>query len=105
MKKFNRVARLFKRIKCEIMYYKAVSLAEKSAEKTQQVYFILPTAGKKLMVVNRAEYIVMRKRKMTDKDAKAKDLYQDAIYHTLCRSKNAKRKKHRRFLKWQGVVD
>lgn len=105
MKKFKKFRRLFKRIKCEIMYYKAVQMAEKASARKGQVYFILPTAGKKLMVVNRAEYLIMRKRKMTDKDAKAKDLYRDAIYHTLCHSKNAKRKKHRRFLKWQGVID
>lgn len=106
MKKFKKVRRFFKRIKCELMYRKAVGLAEKaSALHQSEVYFVLPTAGKKLMVASKAEYLVLRKKKYTDKDAKPRQLYKDAIYHTLCHSKKAKRDKHRRFLRWQGVID
>lgn len=106
MKKFKKVRRFFKRIKCELMYRKAVGLAEKASAKHRgDVYFVLPTAGKKLMVASKAEYLVLRKKKYTDKDAKPSHLYRDAIYHTLCHSKKAKQTKRRRFLRWQGVLD
>lgn len=95
-----KLTKIINRLKCELMYRRAVSMADKASSKDGQVYFVLPTETKKLMVINHAQYILFRKKGLTPKDAKPKDLFRSSVYHTNCRSDKAKRMKKRKFLSW-----
>lgn len=100
---FKKVKRLIHRIKCELMYRKATTAADKMASKDGDIYYVLPTEKGKLMVINRNQYLSFRKVGLTPKDGKPRDLFHDCLYHTNCRSKNAKRGRKRKFLRWKGL--
>lgn len=94
----------FKRIQCEIIYRKAVDMANRAAQKNQEVYFVLPMSSGKLIVVNKEQYKYFREKKLTPKDAKVRDLFKDSVYHTLCKSEKGKRQKKLKYLRWKGVL-
>lgn len=96
------IKKLFRRIKCELMYRQAVIKADKAAKSSNDVFFVLPTESGKLMIMTKSMYELFRRKKLVPKDAYAKDLFKDSVYHTRCRSVNAKRAKKRKFLKWKG---
>lgn len=96
---------IIKRIKCEIMYRKATAAADyASRKKGGEVFYVLPTNSGKLMVMNRPMFEQFKKAHLTDKDFKARDLFKDCVYHTLCRSKNGRRSRKRKFLRWKGLL-
>lgn len=98
-----RPKKIFKRIKCELMYWNAVQAAHKLNRKTGIVYFVMPTESGKLMVMNYDEYKIYRQKGYTDKELKPKDLFKESVYHTNCKSKLGKQNKHRKFLRWKGL--
>jgi len=101
---FTKVKKLISRIKCELMYRKATAAADKMASKDGDIYYVLPTEKGKLMVMNRNQYMAFRKVGLTPKDGKPRDLFHDCLYHTNCKSKNGKRWRKRKFLRWKGVA-
>lgn len=95
--------KLLHRIKCEIMYRKAVSLADKTSAKNGKVYFVMPTETGKLMVISYEEYCAFRKAKLTPRDLRPRDMFRESLYHTNCKSKKGKQYKKHKFLRWQGL--
>lgn len=97
------IRKIFKRIKYELMYFRAVSMADKAHVKYGCDYFVMPTESDKLIVINKEEYRIFRNRKWTPKSVKARDLYRECVYHTACRSTKAKVSKKRKYLRWKGL--
>lgn len=96
---------IIKRIKCEIMYRKATAAAEyASRKKGGEVFYVLPMQSGKLMVTDRKMFEQFKKAHLTDKDFKARDLFKDCVYHTLCRSKKGRQSRKRKFLRWKGMI-
>lgn len=101
---FKKAKNILYRIKCELMYRKAVAAADRMAAKDGNVYFVLPTEKGKLMVINRSEYMAFRKVGLAPKEGKPKDLFHDCLYHTNCRSAKGKQHRKRKFLRWKGLA-
>lgn len=101
---FKRIKKAIYRTKCELMYRKATAAADKASSKDGDIYYVLPTEGGKLMVINRSQYQSFRKAGLTPKDAKTRDLFQDCLYHTNCHSKKAKAGRKRKYLRWKGLA-
>lgn len=95
---------IFKRIKSELMYRKAVCAADKAAKKSGEVHFVLPMESGRLIATNRKHFEAFKRMKLADKSVKTKDLFKDCVYHTNCRSRNGRRSKKRKFLKWKGLI-
>ena len=48
-----KITKIFKRIKCEIMYRQATAKADYAAKKNKgEIYFVLPTEKGNLMIMN-----------------------------------------------------
>ena len=82
-----KITKIFKRIKCEIMYRQATAKADYAAKKHKgEIYFVLPTEKGNLMIM------------------KSRDLFRDCVYHTNCKSERGKRSRKRKFLRWKGLI-
>lgn len=101
---FKKVKKAANRIKCELMYRKATTAADKMASKDGDIYYVLPTESGKLMVINRSQYMAFRKVGLAPKDGKPRDLFHDCLYHTNCHSTKAKQRRKRKFLRWKGLA-
>lgn len=105
MKAFRKIQRIVKRIQCEIIYRQATAKADRaSRKKGGDIFYVLPSESGKLMVMNRQMFAAFKKAHMTDNDMKVRDLFRDCVYHTLCHSKNGKRSRKRKFLRWKGLL-
>ena len=104
MKAIRVMKRIIKRIKCELMYRQATAQADCASRKNHgDIYYVLPTQSGKLMIMNRSMFATFRKAHLTDPDFKIRDLFRDCVYHTNCMSKNGKRNRKRKFLRWKGL--
>lgn len=64
-----KITKIFKRIKCEIMYRQATAKADYAAKKNKgEIYFVLPTEKGNLMIMNRPLFEAFKKTKLVDKD-------------------------------------
>ena len=100
-----KITKIFKRIKCEIMYRQATAKADSAAKKNKgEIYFVLPTEKGNLMIMNRPLFEAFKKTKLVDKDMKSRDLFRDCVYHTNCKSERGKRSRKRKFLRWKGLI-
>ena len=100
-----KVKKIFKRIKCEIMYRQATAKADLAAKKNHgDIFYVLPTQKGNLMIMNRSYFEAFKKTKLVDKDMKVRDLFRDCVYHTNCNSKNGKLSRKRKFLRWKGLI-
>ena len=76
-----KITKIFKRIKCEIMYRQATAKADYAAKKNKgEIYFVLPTEKGNLMIMNRPLFEAFKKTKLVDKDMKSRDLFRDCVY-------------------------
>lgn len=100
-----KITKIFKRIKCEIMYRQATAKADYAAKKNKgEIYFVLPTEKGNLMIMNRPLFEAFKKTKLVDKDMKSRDLFRDCVYHTNCKSERGKRSRKSQFLRWKGLI-
>ncbi len=97
------IAKIFKRIKSELTYFRAVTMADNAHSRYGCDYFVMPTESGKLIVINKEEYRLFRNRKWTPREVKARDLYRECLYHTSCNSHKAKVAKKRKYLRWKGL--
>lgn len=99
-----KMKKIFKRIKCELMYRKAKAAALKASSKDGEIYYVLPMESGKLIVINRQQYLAYRKVGLTPKDGKPRDLFKDCVYHTNAKSKKAQLNRKQKFLRWKGLA-
>lgn len=97
------IKNIIKRIKSELMYHRAVVMADRAQAKYGCDYFVMPTESGKLIIINKEEYRVFRNHKWTPKSVKTRDLYRECLYHTSCHSKKARVAKKRKYLRWKGL--
>lgn len=100
-----KVTKIFKRIKCEIMYRQATAKADYASKKNNgEIFYVLPTQKGNLMIMNRSLFEAFKKTKLVDSDMKVRDLFKDCVYHTNCKSEKGKRSRKRKFLRWKGLI-
>ena len=100
-----KIKKIFKRIKFELMYLRAVSAADSASRKSGgETFFVLPTHSGKLMVMSRNDFTSFKKAHLVDSDFKPRDLFRDCVYHTNCCSYKVKRIRKRKFLRWKGLI-
>lgn len=81
-----KVTKIFKRIKCEIMYRQATAKADYASKKNHgEIFYVLPTQKGNLMIMNRSLFEAFKKTKLVDNDIKVRDLFKDCVYHTNAR--------------------
>lgn len=82
-----KVTKIFKRIKCEIMYRQATAKADYASKKNHgEIFYVLPTQKGNLIIMNRSLFEAFKKTKLVDNDMKVRDLFKDCVYHTNCKS-------------------
>ena len=100
-----KVTKIFKRIKCEIMYRQATAKADYASKKNNgEIFYGLPTQTGNLPIMNRSPVATFKRTKLVDNDMKVRDLFRDCVYHTNCKSKKGKESRKRKFLRWKGLV-
>lgn len=100
-----KATKIFKRIKCEIMYRQATAKADyASKKKNGEIFYVLPTQKGNLMIMNRSLFETFKRAKLVDNDMKVRDLFRDCVYYTNCKSKKGKASRKRKFLRWKGLI-
>lgn len=95
---------LFKRIRCEIIWRKAVSMADRESDRNGTDYFVMPITDGKLYVITQNEYRMFRRKHLAPQRIKPRDLFRECIYHTHWMSAKDKAIRKRKYLRWKGVA-
>ena len=100
------MSNLFKRFFQYLRYREAVKRADKAHAKNGERYYVMPTVNGKLVVMDRANFRIMKKKHYLNPNAKVSDLINECFYMTPYRlgngylDKNGKRIKLRLYFSW-----
>lgn len=96
---------IFKKLKYYIMYRRAVIMANDAYSETRNRYYVIPTPEGKLMVVDRTNFRLLKRKHYFNPNATLNHLAAECFYHTPhadgTRAMSPKEAKARRTLYWQ----
>ena len=82
------MSNLFRRFFQYLRYREAVKKADKAHAQTGERYYVMPTVNGKLIVMDRANFRIMKKKHYLNQNAKVRDLINESFYMTPYRLGN-----------------
>lgn len=73
---------IFKKIKYTLMYRNAISMADQAFTATGKRHYVMPTPQGKLMVVDRANFRILKRKHYINPHATLPHLAAECFYHT-----------------------
>lgn len=97
---------IFKKIKAEIVYSLAVRKADNAHSENGDRYYVIPSEDGRLVVVDRRNFRVLKRKNYIPKDASVADMQRECFYCTPYRNGKGEMPadiialKHSAFLDW-----
>lgn len=97
---------IFKKIKAEIVYSLAVRKADNAHSENGERYYVMPSEDGRLVVVDRRNFRVLKRKNYIPKDASVADMQRECFYCTPYRNGTGEMPadiialKHSAFLDW-----
>lgn len=97
---------IFKKIKAEIVYSLAVRKADNAHNENGDRYYVMPSEDGRLVVVNRRNFRILKRKNYISKDASVADMQRECFYCTPYRNGKGEMPaditalKHSAFLDW-----
>lgn len=82
------MSNLFRRFFQYLRYREAVKKADKAHAQTGERYYVMPTVNGKLIVMDRANFRIMKKKHYLNPNATVRDLINESFYMTPYRLGN-----------------
>ena len=98
----------FYRFRDMLRLRKAVAMADKAHARTGDRYYVMPAGDETLVVVDRRNFRILRRKHYVDRAASVRDLVDGSFYFTPCRDGSGElppdvvAMKRRMYLAWEG---
>lgn len=90
---------IFSKLKFTVTLIRATKMADEEHKENGDTYYVVPMIDKRLMVINRRDFKILKRKNYIPKQATLSDLKRECFYATDIPESKVKEKK-KQFMKW-----